>query len=155
MNKRTAAITASAVAVPLLLMGAAAGFSSIASAHAPANLTDEQKQVIEQVKELRESGEHEQAHALAQEAGLPQKGPHMKNRGEIKEAIANADYEAFQALTADAPVKFNVDEETFAKMVEAHTLREAGDHEGAREIMEEIGVKPPRFHKHGGNFQTQ
>lgn len=155
MNKRTAAITTSAVAVPLLLMGAAAGLSSIASAHTPTDLTDEQKQVIEQVKELRESGEHEQARALAEEAGLPPKRAHMKNRGEIKEAIANADYEAFKALTADAPVKFDVDEETFATMVEAHTLREAGDHEGAREIMEEAGITPPRFHKHGGNFQTQ
>jgi hypothetical protein len=35
-----------------------------------------------------------------------------------------------------------IDSETdFTKLVEAHELREAGDHDGARAIMEELGLE--------------
>lgn len=80
--------------------------------------------------------------ASAAEDEASKRVPQHEERGihlEIKRAIASGDYEAFQNLIADAPFTVDVDEETFAKMVEAHTLMEEGEIEGAREIMNELG----------------
>ena len=59
----------------------------------------------------------------------------------IHEAITNSDYEAFAEIASETPFAESISEETFAKLVEAHALREAGDKEGARAIMEELGIK--------------
>ncbi len=59
----------------------------------------------------------------------------------IRVAITNNDYDAFIIAVADTPLKERVTRENFAKFVEAHRLHEAGDHNGAKAIMDELGLK--------------
>lgn len=60
----------------------------------------------------------------------------------VKAAIKANDYGAFQTATADTPMADTIDSaEEFAKLVEADSLRTAGDHEAARAIMEQLGMK--------------
>ena len=63
-------------------------------------------------------------------------------------AIENNDYNAWAAAVAGTPQADKVDATTFSKLVAAHSLREAGDHEGARAIMQELGLE--RHHGKGG-----
>lgn len=58
-------------------------------------------------------------------------------------AIENNDYSAWAAAVAGTPRADKVDATTFSKLVEAHNLREAGDHEAARAIMQELGFEKP------------
>ncbi|MBL4662041.1 MAG: hypothetical protein JKY22_00370 [Flavobacteriaceae bacterium] len=52
-------------------------------------------------------------------------------------AVENNDYDAWALAVANSPRESTVD--TFNKLVLATQLREAGDHEGAKEIMKELG----------------
>lgn len=67
----------------------------------------------------------------------------MKKGEAIRNAMEAGDYAAWKTAIADTPQKGkmfeNVDEATFAKMVEAHKLMQAGDFKGARAIQKEIG----------------
>lgn len=116
-------------------------------------LTDEQKAIMEQVRELHQAGKFDEAKALIESSDLPMpmgpKGdrPEMDgHREEVRQAIEDNDFETFKELTADAPFADKVTEANFAKMVEAHQLMEDGDHEAARAIMEEIGFPGPHGH---------
>lgn len=112
--------------------------------------TEENFQTLTKAHELKEEGKHEEARQLLKDAGLPMMG-HGKagmrggmdpeTRDAMKEALDNADYEAFKELKADKPMSDKITEENFDKFVESHNLREAGDHEGARAIMEELGLQ--------------
>lgn len=62
-------------------------------------------------------------------------------------ALENNDFSAFAAAVAGTSLEAKVDVATFAKMVEAFHLRESGDHEGARAIMDELNIHPQ--HKAG------
>lgn len=109
------------------------------------NLTPEQQGVLEQVNDLREEGNCDEAQKLIQEAGLrglmgKRQGYLAEKGGMLREAIENNDYEAFQKLAENTPFANMISEETFNKRVETHQLREAGDYQGAREIMQEIGA---------------
>ena len=64
-------------------------------------------------------------------------------------AIENNDYQAWATAVSGTPMAEKVDATTFSKLVEAHNLRESGDHEGARAIMEELGLKGPHGPHHG------
>lgn len=70
-------------------------------------------------------------------------------REAARTAIENNDYSAWATAVAGTPRADKVDATTFSKLVEAHSLREAGDHEGAKAIMQELGFKKPHG-KHGG-----
>lgn len=62
----------------------------------------------------------------------------------IDQALTNNDYAAFKAAIANKSKLANVpeiNEAVFAKMVEAHKLRAAGDKEGAQKIMTDLGFK--------------
>lgn len=107
-------------------------------------LSDEQQQVFDQIRELRQNGNYEDAQELAQDSGFGigfrgRMGMRMENREEIRTAVENNDYGAYKELIADRPFADDIDEEVFAKIVEAHNLRMNGDYDGAREIREEIG----------------
>lgn len=65
----------------------------------------------------------------------------------LRVAITNNDYEAFKNAIVDTPLADKVSTENFAKFVEAHRLHEAGDHDGAKAIMDELGIKG--LHKKG------
>ena len=116
------------------------------------NLSDEQKSVLEEARDLREQGDYEAARDLIQNSGIDfprfERGHRlMENREEVKKAIEDGDYDTFVELTEDSPRNIEIDEDTFNKLVEAHSLRMEGDHEAARKIMEEIGFD--RGHKAG------
>ena len=63
----------------------------------------------------------------------------------VRNAIQNNDYEAFkEAVAKNSRMSDAVNEDNFAKLVEAHKLREQGKFEEAKEIMEELGLGRPR-----------
>ncbi len=66
----------------------------------------------------------------------------------VRTAVENNDYNAWVKAIADRPIADVITEDNFSQLVEAHTLRDAGDMEGAREIMEELGID--KHQKHGG-----
>ena len=71
-----------------------------------------------------------------------------ENREEIHEAFENNDYQTFKEITSDAPFSDQITEEIFEKIAEAHELRQSGDHEGAKGIMESLGIDlPHKGHK--------
>lgn len=87
------------------------------------------------------------AHGMGSGGGQP-KGP--EHRGQIHTIIESGDYEAFKTLTAGHPFGEKITQEQFVKLQEAHELRASGDHEGARAIMDELGLKPPHRGIHKG-----
>lgn len=76
------------------------------------------------------------------DARLAKQAEHKAHMDASRTALENNDFDAFSAAVAGTPMETKVDAKTFAKMVEAHNLREAGDHEGARAIMDAIGIHP-------------
>ncbi|MBT6069338.1 hypothetical protein HOG48_06330 [Candidatus Peregrinibacteria bacterium] len=109
-----------------------------------------------EIHSLREAGDREGARSIMDELGIekPHKGmkkmqKNMKkkenrqeHREEMKQIFESGDYNTF---LEKAPEKLQekVTEENFELMIKAHELREAGDKEGAKDIMEELGLKPP------------
>lgn len=108
-----------------------------------------------EAKKLRESGDHEGAKAIMDELGIKPPRGHMGGEGmhegrdgkggEMKAAIESGDYEAFKALVDDSHFAGIIDTQAkFDKLVEACKLKDSGDNEGAKAIMDELGVKPPQ-----------
>lgn len=111
-----------------------------------------------QVHNLHQSGNITGAHALLKELGVEplmgmghgMHGSDPAHRDAMRTAIENNDYTAFKAATVDAPFADKVDEAFFAKMVQAHTLRQSGDTAGADAIMTDLGFpQPGERHGHG------
>lgn len=77
-----------------------------------------------------------------------------ENRGAMKSAVEAEDYDAFVDALSQLPKAEesleNATEENFAKMIEAHQLMEAGDKEGAKVIMEELGFGKGFHNGHRG-----
>jgi hypothetical protein len=72
-----------------------------------------------------------------------------ENREEMKALFAAGNYEAWAEVMAEKPnAEEFVTEDNFNVLVEAYQLREAGDNEAARELLESHGIKP--LHKHRG-----
>lgn len=134
----------SLVGIPLLALGAVGiGAATVAAQEAP-TLSEEQTAIMDEARDLHEQGLHSEAQALMEETGLPlRRNMRMRANKALHEAIANNDYDAFVAATTDAPFADQVSPEFFEQMCQAHALREAGDFEGARAIMDELGLKPP------------
>ena len=127
------------------------------------NLTDTQIEALEEAHELRQNGvNRDEIKKILADAGLDQET--MKEirtakrqyrsemRKAVKEAINNEDYDAYLEAVADTPRANLIESESdFEKLLEAHELREAGDHEGAREIMSELGFEKPAGRGHKGD----
>lgn len=120
------------------------------------NLTDEQKEVMETIRELRQNGDFEEAQKVAEEAGLPEmprRGGHgnrpsdeeMEQHREKMDAIFESDdYEAFLEEVEGTPMEGIIDtEEKFEILIKAHNLRQDGDFEEAHDLMESLGLKKP------------
>lgn len=77
------------------------------------------------------------------------------HREAIKEALANNDYAAWAELVSQRPrgekLLEIINANNFARFVEMHNLIQAGDHEGARAIAEELGLpkKPLKKFRRG------
>lgn len=116
-------------------------------------LTETQISALEKVSELRQDGANrdEIKSALA-DAGIDQdtmkeiRTAMRDHREEMHEAIESAveagDYEAFKLAIVGSPLADIItSKDAFDKMTEAHALKEAGDHDAARAIMDELGMK--------------
>ncbi len=163
MDTKTLLTTTSLAALTIAM---SFGAVAIASAHEVGAQTPEVKQerqaLFQQVRDLREAGNIEEARQLLEDSGikLPTKrrfGPAPEKVQAVKDAIANNDYQAFLDATANAPRAIEISETQFSILVRAHALRESGDMEGAKTLLHEAGIKPPfmghkkpghgRFHK--------
>ncbi len=89
----------------------------------------------------------------ASDASGARMGNHQEMRQaheQVETAVENGDFAAFKTATANSPMAGVIDtQEEFNKLVEAHTLKEAGDKDGAKAIMDELGIKPPMGMKGG------
>jgi len=63
------------------LVGAVSMTAVGASAFGGANLTEEQKDVMEEVRSLHEAGDHEEARALLEVSGIDMKSLHRRFKG--------------------------------------------------------------------------
>jgi len=153
MQTKTLLTTTSLAA---LTVAASLGLMSVASAHGIGTQNPEVKQerqvVMKQAKTLREAGKLDEARQLLRDSGIKfrpfQRRPRPEKRQAIKTALDNNDYQAFVTATADAPFASKITPEIFAKMIEARTLRQAGDQAGAKAIMDQIGIRPPMHKAH-------
>lgn len=149
-NKRMLA----ALVVSFLAAGVIGG-ASMASAHFGARgpFDEESRELLKEVHELVREGEYEEAEELIEASNLSEEQKERilnwiekhGSRHAIRAAVESGDYEAFVALTADAPFADLVDEEFFEALQEAHELREAGDRKGAREALSETGIERQDF----------
>jgi hypothetical protein len=120
------------------------------------SLTNEQKEILQEIRELKQNGQYEEARELAEDANLPmrkgRKAPSeemQKHREQMHSIIESGDYQAFLDAVEDTPMVDIIDsEDKFNILVEAHELRESGDFEGAKELMFEAGLqKSHRMHR--------
>lgn len=124
------------------------------------DLADSQKTALETAHDIREEA-REKAQQVLEDAGIDDAKMReihdaMRDAREasykaIETAVTNNDYAAFTTAVANTPLADTIDTEAeFAKFVEAHALREAGDHDGARAILEELGMPTPPGDEMGG-----
>jgi hypothetical protein len=142
----------SLLALPALAILLGVGGTATAYAHGQGpveDLTEEQRDSLETLKDLMHEGKIEEAKALAEAAGLPslKHGPRLRMNPEkqaaFEAALESGDYTAFAQLAADAPFADELTPEAFERLVEAHTLMEAGDMEGAKSILAELDIHFP------------
>ncbi len=131
---------ATLIAAALIITGATAVFGTYAAEdqQVPTDenrrpsihqeLTDEQKAVLEEAKELFEAGDKEGGKAILDAAGIKPPRRNQK-RKEFME---------------------NLTEEQKEAMKEAKVLFEAGDKEGGKAILDAAGIKPPKKPGHQG-----
>jgi len=132
-----------AAVVGLGTVAGAAGFGSF-------NLTDDQREVLQEARELHREGDRDGALNLIENSNLPdellekleQKRERKEGFKAVREAVENEDYNAFISAVEGHPLADIIDTVSeFEDFVEAHQLRASGDKEGAREILDELGVK--------------
>ncbi|MBP9827818.1 hypothetical protein KBC55_01555 [Patescibacteria group bacterium] len=123
-----------------------------------AEITTEQFAVMVEANALKEAGDHEAARALMQEAGLELPRPFHGHRGRaaltaeeredmkadmeaVRTALNDRDYASYLELTPDRPFLNQVTQEQFNVLADAQELREAGDFEGAIDLLQEAGLE--------------
>lgn len=148
-----------ALAVPLILFGILG--TSVAFAHPGRALSEEERAVVSEARELREAGDYEGAKSLLREAGIHKgnimhRGSSGGKKGAVRDAVEANDFDAFTVAVQNTPLADLVTPDLFQKLVAAHELREAGDYEGAHRLMEEIGI-PGAGHMRGhrGEYQNK
>lgn len=128
-----------------------------------AGLSDDQIAAFEAAHELREEGDRDGARDVLEDAGIDQDTMHdirdtmkelrKERREEVKAAVEAEDYDSFLEAVEGSPLEEKINsEEDFETFVEAHELRESGDREGARELLEELGVEPKEHGNRGHGF---
>ena len=118
----------------------------------------EEQSAIKQAFEIRNTA-HEEARTVLEKAGVDIQAMHKAGREErgarheeMEKVMESGDYQAFLKLVGDRPMADDITEAKFNKMAEAHELMESGDREGAREIMDELGIGGKGFGGPGRNF---
>jgi len=132
-----------------------------------ADLSDKEQAAFEQAVEVRgdSRGEAKEIfeaagidNARMQEIRAEMREARQVSHESVKTALDAEDYDAFLDAVEDSPLAEKITSEAnFEKFVEAHELMQSGDKEGAKEIMNELGVEGPRGggHKggHGGKHE--
>lgn len=111
-------------------------------------ITEENFSQLQEAHELMQSGDRQAAKEIFDSLGL--KGPRSGHQGppaEVREAIESGDYATFVALHEENDREVNITEDQFAVLVQAHELHEAGDHDGAKELLESAGIERPERQK--------
>jgi len=141
----------------LALVGLTLGTSVSAAeiAHRSARfeqLTSSQQSVLEEAHELHKQGKNEEAKTLIQSAGIeiPKKGhghKHGKENGPryeiLKTVLESENYESFKTATEGTHLGGVINsEEKFDAFVQAHELRLEGKIDEAKEVLEEVDLKP-------------
>ncbi len=117
------------------------------------SLTDTEQAALEQAHDIEEAA-HQEAKQVLEDAGITDarmseihdamREAHKAEHEAVKAAIEANDFTAFKTAVADSAMADEINtEEEFAKLVEAHNLRKAGDEDSARAIMDELGLKGP------------
>jgi hypothetical protein len=117
------------------------------------DLSDTERTALERVAAIHEEAKTEVEQVLT-DAGITKERmdeirqavheERKERHEEMKQAIAANDYEAFQVAAAQSPFAENITTpESFAKLVEAHELRENGDTAAADAILQELGFTKP------------
>lgn len=124
------------------------------------DLSNEQISALEEAHELRIDGaERDEVHAVLEDAGIDRetmsevRDATREYREEMREkvhtALEDGDYDAFLAAIEGTPLEDIIDTENeFEQFMEAFDLRESGDRDGAKEIMDELGIERPLGHGH-------
>lgn len=130
-----------------------------------AGLTQEQISAFETAHELRKEGDKDAARETLASAGIDLKTMESVReamheykdamRSAIHEALENNDYDAFKIAIEGSPLSDIITTEAdFELFKEAHNLREQGEHEEAKAIMEELGVEHGPFGNHFGHLMN-
>lgn len=140
----------------------AAAFGNVDWSEVDADLTSSEITALEEAQDIREAA-REEAQSVLEDAGIDDErmreihesmhGAREAAHEAMRSAIEAEDYDAFLEAIADTPFADAItSEEDFEKFVEVHELRESGDHEGAEEIMSELGIERPEGGRggHGG-----
>lgn len=157
MNNKAKALLIPIAAFAVTVTGASAFNSDVLER---AGLDDDKISAFEQAHELRDKGDRDGARNILMEAGIDidtmksvreaMHEHHEAMRTAIDEAVEDGDYDAFKEAIQGSPLEDIVtSEDDFNQFSEAHQLREEGDREAAREIMEDLGF-PERGHRHDG-----
>ena len=122
------------------------------------DLTDAQIEAFETAAEMKEAGAErseirtylaeEIDEDTRQEVRAAVKEVRETTRAAVRAAVAAEDYNAFVAAAPERLLAAVENESDFDQLVEAKELKEAGDKEGARAIMDELGLEKPD-HKKG------
>jgi hypothetical protein len=100
---------------------------------------------IIEAHELAQSGDKEAAKAIFDELGINpprMRGHQGEKHNEIRDAVENGDYDAWAAHVAERggdPTKSD-----FEIIQQAHEFHENGDHDSAKELLEENGIERPK-----------
>lgn len=124
------------------------------------DLSSDEIAALETAHELRKEGDRDGAIEVLEDAGLGREDLQeirqavreyrQEVRAEVREAVENEDYDDFIDAAAGTKLGEAIESESdFELLLEAKELRDAGDKEGAKAIMEELGIERPGKHKHG------
>ena len=124
------------------------------------NITAENFDQLVALHEAKEAGNYEEAKAIAEELGLPQRGQRggKKLNEEAQAAVEAGDYNAFvTAVGQDARILEKVTADNFDAFAAMKEAKADGDYETAREIAEKSGfkVKGPRGERGDGEDGPQ
>lgn len=144
------------VAAFAITVTGASAFNSDMLSKIDVDLTSSQVSALEQADQIRQTARDEAQQVLS-DAGIDdEKMKEIRDvtrevrdtqHEAVKTAVDNDDYDAFLTAIADSPLADAINSEAdFETFKEAQQLRESGDHEGAQELMSELGIEKPAGH---------
>ncbi len=124
-----------------------------------AGLSDEQVVAVQEAQELKVMGDMKGAKEVLESAGVTKQTMQQirevakEAKRAVHAAVEANDYDAFVVAVADSPLADVITSEAeFEQFVEAHELRASGDKDGAKELLESLGVDTKKHgKKHGGH----